>query len=120
MTDAEKCYRDAASKADEWTVKAETSGRLEDAATLTILAAAATYKATRLAMEDADKPPALQGDVVATPDARCVICAAPCVLSHGGLLAACTNPDCVRYGTSGPTLRVCLAPAQPPKNPPES
>ena len=120
MTDAEKCYRDAAAKADEWAVKAETSGRLEDTATLAILAAAALYKADRLAIADAEKPPALQNGAAPSISHRCVLCGAPCVLSHGGLLAACTSRDCIRYGTPGQTVRVCTAPSQPPQNSPAS
>jgi hypothetical protein len=120
MTDAEKCCRDAAAKADEWAVKAETSGRLEDTATLAILAAAALYKADRLAIADAEKPTALQNGAAPSPTHLCALCGAPCVLSHGGLLAACTSRDCVRYGTPGNTTRVCAATPQPTQNPPAS
>lgn len=100
MTPAEKTYRDAAAKADAWADKAEASGRLEDAATLTTLAAAANEKADRLAAAETARPPVLRGPAEPDTSTACALCGAHGVRTSGGLLLACTNPDCCRYGTS--------------------
>ena len=97
MTAAEKSYRDAAEKADEWGAKLELSGRIDDAATMAVLAAAAKHKADRLAIEDSDKPPVLRGDPVKS-DKACSSCGAVGVLVSAGLLIACPNPQCAFYG----------------------
>ncbi len=95
MTDFEKSFRVAADKADAWADKAEKSGRLEDAATLRTLAAAAQDKAGRLARDEAAKPPSCSGH----PDAStaCSLCGAPGIRGHNGLTLSCTNPACVRF-----------------------
>lgn len=98
MTPAEKTLRDAAAKADAWAEKAESAGRLEDAATLAALAACATEKAALLAKAEASRPPALRGDSEPDPSTACALCGAPGVRTSRGLLLACTNPDCCRHG----------------------
>lgn len=100
MTAAEKTCRDAAAKADAWADKAETSGRLEDAAVLTTLACAALEKAARLAAAEAARPPVLRGPAEPDPSTACSLCGARGVRASGGLLLACTNPDCCRYGSA--------------------
>ena len=62
----------------------------------------------------------LQNGATPSPAHRCALCGAPCVLSHGGLLAACTSRDCIRYGTPGQTVRVCAATTQATHNRPAS
>lgn len=98
MTAAEKTFRDAAAKADAWAAKAEAAGRLEDAATLATLAAAANEKAVRLAKAEAVLPPALRAGAGPDPSTACSLCGAPGVRSGNGLLLACTGPDCCRFG----------------------
>ena len=106
MTPAEKVYRDAAAKADSWAEKEEAAGHLDAASTLTALAAAAKEKADLLAAADSSKPPALRVGDPAYSGRPCVMCGETRgVLSHGGLLCACSNPSCIRYGNPVPTLR---------------
>mgnify|MGYP001167468865 CR=1 FL=1 len=103
MTSLEKSLRDAAAKADTWAEKAEKAeqaGRLEDAATLCTLAAAAKEKADRLAQSEAALPPVCRGDSVPDASTACSICGAPGIRSHAGLMLACTNPECIRYGSA--------------------
>jgi len=100
MTAAEKTLRDAAAKADAWSVKAEEAGRLEDAATLCALAAAAKEKADALAKAEATLPPALRGGSEPDPSTSCALCGSPGVRRSGGLTFACANPACVRHGSA--------------------
>ena len=97
MTAAEKSYRDAAAKADAWSAKAEASGRIEDAATLCTLAAAAKEKADALAKAVASPPLTLSddGDVVPCGSA-CRLCGSAGRPSFGGILYTCSNPACIR------------------------
>lgn len=99
MNAAEKTYRDAAAKADAWAEKAESAGRLEDAATLMTLAASANDKADRLAKADAARPPVLRSGSEPDPSTACCLCGARGIRTSNGLMLACTNPDCCRYGS---------------------
>ncbi len=100
MTPAEKQYRTAAAQANAWADKAEASGRLLDAATLTTLAASASEKADLMATADASRPSLLRGSAEPDPQTSCALCGCPGIRRNGGLLLACTNPSCCRYGTA--------------------
>lgn len=99
MTAAENNFRAAAAKADAWAEKAEAAGRLEDAATLATLAAAAKEKADALAKAASALPPALRRGCEPDPSTACSLCGAPGVRANGGLTLACTGCTCVRYGS---------------------
>ena len=98
MTPMEKSLRAAAAKADEWAEKAENAGRLEDAATLTTLAAAAKARADWVAKREADLPPSVRGDAAPDQTTSCAICRAPGIRGSAGLTLSCSNPACIRYG----------------------
>lgn len=98
MTAAEQSYRNAALQADAWADKAEASGRLADAATLMILAAAAQEKADNLAKAASTRPQVMQSGAEPDPSTSCALCGAHGVRPPNSLLIACTNPDCCRYG----------------------
>ena len=98
MTAAESCLREAAAKADAWAEKAEASGRLGDAASLCVLASSAKEKADALAVAEASRPPALRGDSAPDPSTACALCGSPGIRKSAGLLLACSNPGCLRYG----------------------
>jgi hypothetical protein len=98
MTPAEKTFRDAAAKADAWADKAESAGRLEDAATLATLAAAAKDKADRIAAAEIERPPALRGAADPDPSTACALCGAHGVRLPGHGLLACSNRSCIRHG----------------------